>query len=614
MLSTDDAWEMESTAATLTSMQPLPITNPQQSLAALGLTVVLDGLPPDWTAQGAVREVEPGLVLLTYDFASATAAAPPAVDLVLTLPGSEVAGIWRSNAGSARAIAPEWAPSAVTSKATSQAPVLSLLAQDDGNLLTIAVADALHPVTLDAGLSEETACMRCRVRLFRSTRQPATRHRVTLRIDRRRIALAAVLAEVGAWWAADYAPMAVPDLGRRPMYSTWYAFHQQLDPAVVVAECRRAKELGCAAVIVDDGWQSNDNGRGYAFCGDWQPERIPALRAFVAAVHREGLRFLLWYSVPFVGYRSALWRTFAGRCLRHDDRMQAGVLDPRYPEVRDYLISTYERALAEWDLDGFKLDFVDSFHGDGKEAQGAVDGRDFADVDEAVDALLGEAMRRLRARKPDLLIEFRQSYVGPLMRTYGNLLRAGDCPGDAATNRLRTIDVRLLCGSTAAHADMLMWHPDEPVESAALQFLAIIFSVPQWSMRLDRLPAAHLAMVRHLTAWWLANRAVLLDGWLRPRQFLAGYPLVEAGTAEQRLLAVYGDVVAAPEPGVPGRLTVVNATRGARVVLDLAESLGRRTLTVHDCCGAVVRQETCEFAAGLHRLDIPAAGCADLEA
>jgi alpha-galactosidase len=613
MMGTPQAWRTGKTARILEVMQPATAPHPTNSTTVLGLPLRTTSDLGAWEPSFQVTQLADGLVLLTCELHGVDA-VPPAWDLVLSLPASEVAGIWRSNAGTLRSLTPNWAAAAVTSKATSQAPVLSLLAQDDGNLLTLALDDALHPVTIDAGLIEESALIRCRIRLFHSARQPAACHRVTLRIDRRRIPVADALAAVTAWWAEQYVPLPVPDCGRRPMYSTWYAFHQKLDVDSVVAECRRARDLGCGAVIVDDGWQTNDAGRGYAFCGDWQPDRLPRMREFVDAVHATGLQFLLWYSVPFVGFRSAAWERFAGRCLRRDERMLAGVLDPRYPEVREYLIATYERAVVEWDLDGLKLDFVDSFHGDGNEPQGAVDGRDFADVDEAVDALLSAVVQRLRVLKPELLIEFRQGYVGPLMRTYGNLLRAGDCPGDAATNRLRTIDVRLLCGTTAAHADMLMWHPDEPVASAALQFLAVIFAVPQWSMRLDRLPADHLAMVRHLTAWWNEHRDVLLDGWLRPRQFLGGYALVEAGTATKRVVAVYGDVVAAPEAGIPGTLIVVNATRAERVVLELPEALGLRRVVVRDCCGTVASDTRLNLGAGLHHLAIPPAGCAEMVA
>src|SRR5437762_8760262 len=85
------------------------------------------------------------------------------------------------------------------------------------------------------------------------------------------------------------------------------------------------------------------------------------MRAHVAKVHQLGMKYILWYSVPFVGKHSKAWSNFAGKTLEVIDRLGAGVLDPRFPEVREYIIATYERALRDWDLDGFKLDFVDSF-------------------------------------------------------------------------------------------------------------------------------------------------------------------------------------------------------------------------------------------------------------
>ena len=37
------------------------------------------------------------------------------------------------------------------------------------------------------------------------------------------------------------------------------------------------------------------------------------------------------------------------------------VLDPRFPEVRQYLIDLYRSFITDYDMDGFKLDFIDSF-------------------------------------------------------------------------------------------------------------------------------------------------------------------------------------------------------------------------------------------------------------
>ena len=115
-------------------------------------------------------------------------------------------------------------------------------------------------------------------------------------------------------------------------------------------------------------------------------------------------------------------------------------------------------------------------------------------------------MAAARAIDPEVMIEFRQPYIGPLMRKYGNMFRAGDAPNAYVANRVRTIDLRLLSGETAVHSDMIMWHPDEPVERAALQLLNVMFSVPQVSVRLGEIPRPHLDMVTFYTGYWSENR------------------------------------------------------------------------------------------------------------
>ncbi|NIO10738.1 MAG: alpha-galactosidase, partial [Deltaproteobacteria bacterium] len=89
-----------------------------------------------------------------------------------------------------------------------------------------------------------------------------------------------------------------------------------------------------------------------------------------------------------------------------------------------------------------------------------------------------------------------------LMRKYGNMFRAADCPNMAVINRARTTDIRLLCGNTAVHSDMYMWHRDDPVEKAALQILNVLFSVPQLSVRLDSVPEEHIRMIKFWTEYW----------------------------------------------------------------------------------------------------------------
>ena len=488
------------------------------------------------------------------------------------------------------------------------------------NRLTFAFSDALHPVKYQAGVVEETGLYDCFFKLFTEPGPALTHYAATVRLDTRDVPYSDSLAAVSEWWAGmpGYTPAPVPDVARRPMYSTWYSMHQDVTPEAIEAQCRLARELGCDAVIVDDGWQTADSARGYGYTGDWRPapERIPDMAAHVRRVHDLGLKYLLWYSVPFVGVHSQAYQRFEDKLLstqKFDVGDAFGVLDPRFPDVRAYLIETYENALRDWDLDGFKLDFVDSFSLPHEKQHETDPRRDFESVDEAVDVLLTDVMARLRALKPDVCIEFRQSYVGPLMRKYGNMFRAGDCPNDALGNRIRTLDIRQLCGDTAAHADMTMWRADEPVEAAAQQIAHTLFAVPQVSVLLDTLPADHLEMVRWWLGFWNSNRDVLLDGKLQPLHPELLYPVVIAGTGKKRIIAAYADMVLRPGPDVPDVLWLVNGTAGAGLVLELSDDLGPRRLTVRDCQGRVVREEDVTLGAGLHRLAVPPSGTACLQ-
>ena len=184
-----------------------------------------------------------------------------------------------------------------------------------------------------------------------------------MRIDTRPIPYHEAIDGVAKWWAnmVEYKPADVPDIAKRPMYSTWYSYHQNITAKEMIEECKISKFLGCEAIIVDDGWQTLDSNRGYAFTGDWLPERVPEMKAFVDSVHAVGMKILLWYSLPFMGEKAKNYDRFKGKYLRFWDGQGTYVLDPRYPEVREFIIQTYEKALQDWNLDGFKLDFIGRF-------------------------------------------------------------------------------------------------------------------------------------------------------------------------------------------------------------------------------------------------------------
>jgi alpha-galactosidase len=358
----------------------------------------------------------------------------------------------------------------------------------------------------------------CRIEFFLDPVPPLNEYRTTVRFDTRKLRYYDILKDVSDWWAA------MPELHARVRARACAAadvFHVvQLPPGHHARVDRGrmqalAKELGMESVIVDDGWQTEVKHRGYAYCGDWEPtkSKFPDMRAHVDRVHALGMKYLLWYSVPFVGVHTKAFDRFKDKFLsppKPDGKAQWFTLDPRFPDVREYLINIYENALRDYDLDGFKLDFVDCFgtHEDTKDAFG--DGRDYESVPEAADRLMSDIIARLQKIKPDVMIEFRQGYIGPAMRKYGNIFRVGDVPNNAAAgNRMGSMLLRALSApggnpaDTAIHSDMVMWHYEDTVQSAAMQLIHSLFTVPQISVRLAEVPEVsrrHDPPIHHVLA------------------------------------------------------------------------------------------------------------------
>ncbi|MGF7049871.1 alpha-galactosidase [Paenibacillus sp. DS2015] len=555
-----------------------------------------------------------GIEMIRFIMNTDSPQIPEGIHISWLQPAIDIAGYWDPGANREKGIRTDFSKP-FQSKATSLAPVCTLYNLAGQNRLTVALSDALLPIQVRAGIHEESAEFTISLELFTEACPPITHYEAVIRIDTRDQFYADCLQEVGDWWASlpGYEPAIVPEMARLPMYSTWYSFHQQLVPEEVVKQCMLAKQLGCEAVIVDDGWQTANDERGYAYCGDWEasPDRIPNMRVFVDQVHDIGMKFILWYSVPFVGRHSKAWNLFEGKFINTYDGPDTAVLDPRFPEVRDYLIGIYEKALMEWDIDGFKLDFVDSFNLSEEMKYSLGEGRDYDSVPEAVDRLLSDVLKRLQVIKPDVMIEFRQNYIGPLMRKYGNMFRVADCPNNFSQNRIGSLDIRLLSGNTAVHSDMMMWNWKDSVENVALQFIHSIFSVPQLSVLIDRIPKEHHLVVSFWLSFWRKHRDLLLEGSLRPESPDFMYPIVYAYNDHQSLAAVYSEgIVRLGTHKEKGHL-FVNGTSRETIIVDLDENIQAR-LTVTNCTGTILSDLYVRLDKGIHKLKVPPSGIIQL--
>ena len=590
--------------------------------AFAGVAEVTCDDPGLWTFDVSASTDE-GRDVVTVRISASAETNPPPFGVYLRGSGAGVQNVWTSDTsvnGDARHLRPKlwwgWCakyrselardlPLAVGFNAAERAPV------------ALAASEAMRPVEFGLYADDETCDVIARCEFFTRPAAPLRAYEVSVLVDRRNGTLPDTVREAADWISRvnGFRPAHVPEAAFEPLYSTWYAYLQDVRAEPLEAEARLAAALGMKTMILDDGWQKEDSATFYSAVGDWMPvpSRFPDMRAHVAKVHAAGLRYMLWLAVPYVGDESKAFERFRGKYLQVRGTKSPGrsaILDPRFPEVREYLIRTYERVVGEWGFDGVKLDFIDAFVVDGADpavAEGYA-GRDYREVPLAVNRLMKDVLARLRRINPDVLVEFRQRYMGPAVLQYGNMMRAWDCPADPCANRRRICDLRLTSGPLAVHSDMLVWSRDETPEGAALPILNALYSTIQYSMILAKIRPDHREVIRHWLDFSRRHRDALVKGRFTPHHAESGYMWVEGESEAERVVTSYsGDAVV--RAGAPDRTVfLVNATGAEGMAVDFAAKPS--SVRLFDVFGKLAG--TAAPFAGLVRLPVPASGFAEV--
>ncbi len=590
--------------------------------AFAGVAEVTCDDPGPWTFDVSAS-VDAGRDVVTVRLAAPAETNPPPFGVYVRGSGAGVQNVWTADTsvdGDGRHLRPKlwwgWCakyrselardlPLAVGFNAAERAPV------------ALAASEAMRPVEFGLYADDETCDVIARCELFTRPAAPLRAYEVSVLVDRRNGTLPDTVREATDWISRvnGFRPASVPQAAFEPLYSTWYAYLQDVRAEPLEAEARHAAALGMKTMILDDGWQKEDSATFYSAVGDWMPvpSRFPDMRAHVAKVHAAGLKYMLWLAVPYVGDESKAFERFRGKYLQVRGTTSPGrsaILDPRFPEVREYLIRTYERVVGEWGFDGVKLDFIDAFAVDGADpavAEGYA-GRDYREVPLAVNRLMKDVLARLRKINPDVLVEFRQRYMGPAVLQYGNMMRAWDCPADPCANRRRICDLRLTSGPLAVHSDMLVWSRDEAPEGAALPILNALYSTIQYSMILAKIRPDHREVIRHWLDFSRRHRDALVKGRFTPHHAESGYTWVEGESEAERVVTSYsGDAVV--RAGAPDRTVfLVNATGAEGMIVDFAAKPS--SVRFFDVLGKPAG--TAAPSAGLVRLPVPASGFAEV--
>lgn len=588
-----------------------PAAEWQVRTAGAGDIKVVCQQPGDWKFELHADSID-GKEILTVGLTSDSLRLPPRFDVIISVPQLDIHHLWRPGDMDRCQLRPDWM-GYYSSNLAFDMPLYAFINSNNGNRLTVAASEPLRNVDAQFGLVEEGSTLLGKLSYFNGPQAPMTRYETKIMLDPRAVMWSEAIKEGAEWMTAEAAlePVAAHEEAFAPLYSTWYNFHQNVTADRIERECLEASRMGMKTIILDDGWQTDDNNRGYAFCGDWQVShnRFPDFAVHVKRVQAMGMKYMVWYSVPYVGKKSRNYERFKGKYL--SESAEVGVLDPRFPEVREFLCSTYENAMKEYGLDGFKLDFIDSFRFDNADPAEADNyaGRDIKSLPAAIDVLMKEIYTRLSAIRPDVLIEFRQRYIGPAMRQYGNMFRAGDCPADMQGNRQRIANLRLTSGESAVHSDMLEWNQAETPENAARHILSALFGVVQYSLMLGELPENHTKVIRHWLDFSQKHRETLLKSEFRPYHPEKCYPVIEAESDDELIVAVYDDM-SVPEMKASGKRTyIINASGAPSLVLDMP-AVARRVVA-YDVYGHEAAAP--EIVKGVQRVAIPLSGYLQIE-
>lgn len=507
--------------------------------------------------------------------------------------------VWNHSIDFDRQLYPEWYSSKCISSVLKGLPCHTVSGQDGNNALTVAVSDAKNRIEIKTGVHEEEATLTCKI-LFHIPDKDGIYESI-IRLDTRNIPFYDAVYDVSQWWnELGFVCAYVPEAAKVPMYSSWYSFHQNLSYDEIIDECRLAKKMGMETIILDDGWQTEDVHRGYAYCGDWEPafSKVGDIKALVKEIHSMDMKIMLWYNIAFMGKYAKMHKAFKGMYLGEMVRERC-TLDPRYKKVRTYLTDMFCDAVENWELDGLKIDFVDSFIR--SEEDIITKDMDYPVLEDAVEELLKGIKIRLTEINPEILIEFRQNYVGPIARQYGNIFRVADCPNDAIRNRIGVVDLRLTSDKTAIHSDMLMWNYDEDVTLAAKQIINILFSVPQISVRIEKLNDEHYKMLEYYLSFWSKYKDLLINTKIIPQNQDGNFSRVISKKNNQELSVCYGE----------NTLTIENtdeyiAVNGTSKTEFFVNSKISGSYTVYNCMGEIIENK--KLKEGLMLIKVPVSG------
>ncbi|OQC09925.1 MAG: Alpha-galactosidase [Tenericutes bacterium ADurb.Bin087] len=143
--------------------------------------------------------------------------------------------------------------------------------------------------------------------------------------------------------------------------NNWEATYFDFNQEKLISIIDKIKNTGIDTFVLDDGWFGKRD-TDTSGLGDWYPNTKKVnLRELSDYLHKNGLKFGLWFEPEMISVASELFRNHPeyiikapglDQCLGRDQM----VLDLVNPKVRDYIVDVINNAIKEYNIDYIKWD------------------------------------------------------------------------------------------------------------------------------------------------------------------------------------------------------------------------------------------------------------------
>ncbi len=500
----------------------------------------LEGALSPFEATIDIKELGLQRYILDVYLHSTYAAAPPSFNVSVKFPKDKINQIWNSKTWTNKSFftLPSY------DRAAAGFSIVSGLTINDQNQITVTCKDAYKAKFVSSNIREDNDSIVFNLGFFEDNPPLSSLqdYQAEVLFDFRNIHFSKAIYDASSWYQEEEFKnsQARVDTTNVPVFSTWYPMHRNIPVENLVREMDSLRSFSFKSILIDDGWQSLVKMKidtAYSY----EEGSYKTIQLFKQKCLELGLPVYLWYSIPFMGGNPLVMKKFDGKYIRYRAPRQITVLDPRYPDVRKYLVSTYAHFLSEWQFSGYWFDFMKGFY----PKEGAVieqdKGRDFVSIDLAVDTLYADMESRLKAIKPNIFMGQKFQIVGPNLVSYQNFLTGFVGVENTQVVREKMVNNRLLYGKFTPFMEVVAITPREKAEDIARKMQSVLFGNPYLSFFLTTLPQDSKQTIKFWLDYWRKNYKVIFEGNFEPMQVARYYPVVKVENDQKLIYMLYED-------------------------------------------------------------------------